>query len=65
MSLPHSHPFSSNSRSPILTTQVLKIIERCFEDCKLQINNRLAGIGQPTKGEEKFTMAVLHLCRVA
>jgi len=36
-----------------LGTPALERIERYFEDYKSQINNRQAGIDQPTKGEER------------
>jgi len=43
-------------RKSLRTTVYLiywEIIERCFEDCKSQINSKIVGIGQPTKGEER------------
>jgi len=46
MSLPHSRSSFESFTSPRLRTQALERIKRYFEDCKQQINNRLAGIGQ-------------------
>jgi len=46
----------SNLRGSIeasLRNTALERIEKYLEDYKLQINNGLAGIGQPTKGEER------------
>jgi len=39
--------------APSLRTQAPERIERYFEDYKTQINNRLEGIGQLTKEEER------------
>jgi len=53
MSLPYSRPTCKPFTSPSLNNPgSLERIKRYFKDYKSQINNKLAGIGQPTKGEE-------------
>jgi len=50
MLAPPCEPFTS----PSLRTPVLKRIKRYFEDHKLKINNRPAGIGQSTQEKEIY-----------